>query len=794
LEILSDVRFALRVLARRPIVPLLVATLFALGVGLASGMWAVVDAALLRPLPYRDSDALVAVMETHPQRGLMAVTPANFLDWAARVESLEAVAGGYPIDGSISSVGPPERVTGTRVTDRFFDVWGVPPALGRVLQPGDFASQQRVAVLGHALWAGHFGSDRHVIGTLIHVDGEAYTVVGVMPTSFQTAGRAAIWIPWIMSAEERRERRFHLVSTVARLRRGRSAAEAQTELATLYRQLAIDHPDTTAQWSPRVLPLRDLLVGDSTRALLVLGGAVGVLVVVAWINIASLLLGWLPSRRQELLTRLAVGATPTRVLRQLLLETLVWATVGMAAGLAIATSFVHVFGAVGVSTTVPYDFEPSVNGRVIVATAALLLIGVGVTAIGPCALAVSRSRDLVPRRAWATGGLGRRITIGVQVALSIVLLSASAGLLIGFRHLATITTSLGADGQTLAMEISRPESHQSSDAENRRFFQQILTALGTRGEVRAVAAASYVPPTRPLGNVRFSIEGRTSSTEGQTALASAISASAFKLLGIRLLRGRLIGDRDKEETPYVAVISASLARRYWPDESPIGRHVALVGTDKLVTLVGVVEDVQQPLSTDPRAQSVLYLSYEQFPWPFMTLVFTPAHGAGAAVAAVREETARLDPMQAAGSVRVLDEMRTEWLEQPRLQTTVVTLFGLATLGLTLVGLYARVTHGVVVRAREFAIRQALGARPADVVRPLTLEALAVTTGGVMAGLALLPLSTQALRSIVVDAPAIDLRIAVGAAIVLLLGALASVYWPARRAGRIDPAELLKAEQ
>jgi len=794
LDILSDLRFALRGFARRPTVPLLVAALFALGVGLASGMWAVVDAAILRPLPYRDGAALVSVMETHPQRGLMVVTPANFLDWAAHVPSFEAVGGGYPIDASLSNVGPPERVTGTKVTDGFFDVWGVPPILGRALQPSDFASQQRVVVLGHALWARHFGSDRRVIGTPIHIDGEAYTVVGVMPASFQTAGHSEIWIPWIMSAEEKRERRFHLVGTVARLRDGHSATQAQTELATVYRQLATDYPAITAQWSPRVLPLRDLLLGDSTRALMVLGGAVGVLVVVAWINVASLLLAWLPGRRQEFLIRMALGATTTRVLRQLLVETLAWATAGMAVGLAIATSFVNLFGAVGVSTAVPYDFEPSVNGRVILATAGLLLLSVGATAIGPCVLAVSRSKDLVPRRAWATGELGRRITVGIQVALSVVLLSASAGLLIGFRHLAALTTPVVSEGPTLAIEISRSETHQSDDTDNRRFFQRTLKALEDRGEIRAIAAASYVPPTPPWGNVRFSIEGRTSSSEGQTALASAVSASAFKLLGIRLVRGRLIEARDTQDAPYVAVISTSLSRTYWPNESPIGRHVVLVGSDKPATIVGVVEDVRQPLSKDPRAESVLYLSYEQFPWPFMTVIFSPSHEASTAVAAVREEIARLDPTQSAGSVRVLNEMRTEWLTQPRLQTTVVTLFGVATLALTLVGLYARVAHSVVVRAREFAIRQALGARPADVVRPLTFEAVAVTTCGAAAGLALLPLSTRALRSVMIDAPSLDLRIAVGAASALALGALASVYWPARRAGRIDPAQLLKAEQ
>jgi putative ABC transport system permease protein len=792
-EIVPDVRFALRVFARRPGVPLLVAALFALGVGLASGMWAVVDAAVVRPLPYRDGDRLVAVMETHPQRGLMAVTPANFLDWATRVNSLQDVAGEYPVDVSVAGAGRPERVAGTKVTGRFFDLWGVPPSVGRGLQADDFTERRRVVVLGDALWTRQFGADPRLIGASIQIDAETYTVIGVMPRRFRTVGKAELWIPWVMSADERRERRFHLVRAVGRLRGGASVAEAESELDTIYRQLGTAYPDSTAQWRPRIQPLRDQLLGDSARALMVLGGAVLVLVAVAWINVAGLLLAWLPSRRQEFVLRLALGATTTRLVRQLLLETSVWATAGLAAGLAIATWFVQLFGAVGVSTALRYDFEPRVDARTMFTTAALLLVSAGVTAVGPCVLAVRRSHDLVPRRASPTGGLGRRIMVATQVALSMVLLSAAAGLLVGFHHLSALATRAVAGPPTLAMEISRSEMRPSDDADNRRFFGGLIAALRTRGEIAAVAAASYVPPAAPLGNVRFAIEGRATSTEGQTALASAVSASAFRLLGIMLVRGRLIDDGDLQNAPPVAVISAALSRKYWPDDNPIGRRIVLVGTDHPVTVVGVVADVRQPLSKDPRAESVLYLSYQQVPWPFMTVTFVPSASPSAAVIAVREEVARLDSSQAAGSIHVLDDLRTEWLGQPRLQATVMTLFGLATLFLTLVGLYARVAHGVTFRAREFAIRQALGARPADVVRQLTVEALLVVAGGILAGLAVSPLSARALRSLVIDAQSLDFGIDAGVACLLGLCALASAYWPARRVGRVNPAELLRAE-
>ena len=773
--------------------PLLVSALFALGVGLASGMWAVVDAAILRPLPYRDGHALVVVLETHPQRGLMAVTPANFLDWATRVTSLQDVAGLYSIDASVAGAGLPERVSGAKVTERFFNLWGVPPALGRALQANDFASDARVAVIGHGLWMRHFSAGSGAIGALLRIDGGAYTVAGVMPAGFRTVDNAEIWIPWVMSADERRERRFHLVTPIARLRSGIAAADAERELGAIYRQLRIDHPDTSANWAARVMPLRDLLLGDSAKALTVLGAAVLVVVIVAWINVASLLMAWLPTRRQEFVVRLALGATTAAVVRQLLIETLMWASAGTAGGLAIASWFVHLFGAVGVSTAVPFDFDPRIDVRVLFATAAMLLASVIAAALAPSVFAVQRSKDLVPRRASTFGGPTRRVTVLVQVALSIVLMSAAAGLLVRFRHLAALAAPAGGATPAFAMEISLSEMGHPDEKNQRLFFERLFAALAARGEIQRFGAASYVPPKRPLGNVRFSIEGRPTSTEAQTALASGVNASAFEMLGVPLVRGRLIEERDHATAPYVAVISTALARRYWPSDDPIGRRIVLVGNEKPVTIVGVVGDVRQPLSTDPRAESVLYLSYKQLTWPFMTLVVAPSATAAAAVGAVRDEVARLDASQAIGVIQTLDDARTEWLVQPRLQTTVVTLFGLATLLLTLVGLYARVAHGVVVRAREFAIRQALGARPTDVVRAVTGDALLVVFGGVIGGFVLLPLSTLTLRRLIADAPAIDVRLAAAVACLLLAGAFVSAYWPARRAGRADTAQLLRSE-
>ena len=375
------------------------------------------------------------VMESHPARGLMVVTAANFLDWEGRVEALQDVTGMGGLEASMVGHGAAVRVIGTR--DRaVLRLMGVPPAIGRGLVASDFRSDGRVVVIDHELWRRHFQGDLNVIGAPIVIDGEAHTVVGVMPRDFKTIGKSEIWIPWIMSPKEAGERRFHLVGVMARLRPSRTASDAQQELGSLYRQLQADHPDTTTDWTARVLPLRDLMLGPSRRALVILGAAILILVVVASINIAGLLLAWLPTRRREFLVRMALGAPVARVVRQLLVETLIWGAAGMAGGLVLALWFVRLFGAVGISSAFDYDFVSEPRRPWHPATTLLLVVIIGVAAIVPSVVSVRRAR---PRAASRAGHriLGHRVAIVVQVALSVLLLCATAGLLAGFKRLRT---------------------------------------------------------------------------------------------------------------------------------------------------------------------------------------------------------------------------------------------------------------------------------------------------------------------------------------------------------------------
>jgi putative ABC transport system permease protein len=771
---------------------MLVAGLFALSVGLAGGLWAVVDAVALRPLPYPSSRDLVIVWESHPERGLMAVTPANFLDWRARLRSLSHAAGMASFGASLSGRETPVRVAGTRVTEEFFDVLGVKAAVGRTVAGNDFTGDGRRVVLADSLWERQFARAPDVVGASVLIDGAAYTVVGVMPRSFKTFGKNEIWVPWVLSAQERAERRFHQMGVLARLAPPFSAPDAERELHAVYRQLASDHPDTTARWSARVTPLHEFMIGDSRRALTLLGAAVLALVLVASVNVVALLSAWFRSRRQELLVRMSLGASSTRIVRLFLTETLVWASVGMGGGVLLATAFVRIFGAVGVSPVLAleYDFAPAVDTRVVLAMAGLLTTIALLTTLVPAFISARRAADLVPRRASPVGVRGQRIALALQVSLAVVLLGVSAALVDGFRDVSSLAGP--ALPTMLGVDVSLAEGRYRDDDSQRQFFERLLTALEARPELRGVAAASYVPPARIDGNVRFEIEGRATPSDEQTTLVSATSPQLFRLLGIPVLRGRTIEDRDGRDAPHVAAISRALARRYWRDEDPIGHRITLVGLQTPITIMGVVEDVQQPLSGDPRAESVLYLSFRQVPWPFMTVLVEPADAPAPALQALRAEVARLDPAQALSAARPIDDIRREWLTLPRLRTQIVAIFGLSAVVVTLAGLYARVTYAVVARRRELAIRQAIGARPADVIRAVSGEALAITLAGLAIGFAVLPSTLSAIARFSGGLPTRPGPLVAAIAMLFVCTASASAYGPARRASRANAADVLRA--
>lgn len=790
MDLSSDLRAAVRAIRRAPFVPVAVAGLTAVGMGLVLGMWAIIDAAFLRPLPLPEPGQLVVVWETHAQRGRMSVAAANFLDWSSTARSFSAVAGQQALDATLGNGSTAQRLAGVKVTPTYFDVWRVPALRGRTFGAGDFRDDARVALLSARVWRQTFGGADGVVGSIVRIDGEPYTVVGIMPPEASVVGRSDVWMPWVFSARERTERRFHQVGVFARLRPGVTAVSASTEMAGIYAQLAAAHPDTTRDWSAKAEPLREVIVEAPQGVSWLLGGAVLATLAVAVLNIVALLLGWWPRRRTEFVTRRALGASTVDIVRQLTLEGMIMLAGGAVAGLAVVRLFIDAFSAVVAPSTPWFVIEPWLDGRLALAGMALLGVVVLSALVAPAWRMAVSSGDLTPRRspAGTTAGLA---AIALQVGAAFVLLVASAALLDSARRLSTFVPAVVES--RIAVEVSLADARYPEEADQRAFFTRLIEAVRALPDVADVGAASYVPPTDALANVRFDIDGRPDPSDTQTAAASAVDDRAFHMLGLRLQRGRLLDARDTPQSPPAAVISEALARRYWPDSDPLGAKVRLVGVDAPYTVVGVVSDVRRPLSNAPRAETVLYFAYTQVPWPFMTLIVEPRADTASVVAGFRRELARIDPDQATGPVRSLAAMQSEWLVQPRLQGALVTLFGVSTLVLTLAGLYARVSYGVAHRARECAVRQAVGATPPRVVWLLVQGVATGAAGGLLLGITALPVLAGTVAHLAFEVSLTDAQRAGAAALVISIAIAVASYLPARALSAMNLADTLRAE-
>jgi len=782
----GSVRAALRAFQQRPALSFGIVALYALAVGFAGGLWATIDATLLRPLPYPDPARLVAVIEQHADRGEMGVTPASFLDWSMATGAFDGVGGAYALDLSFATEGLPTRVAGASVTEGYFAAWQVPAALGRTLSADDFGTG-RAVVIDHAVWQEHYGGRLDVLGAPARIDGRVYTVVGVMPPTFRVPGTVHAWVPWVFSSDERRDRRSHLVGVVARLRAGTTPAAAARELETFYAGLRRAHVVMDG-WSPIVRPLRAVLLGDVSRALTLMGAAVACLITVALVNMVALLAGSWPARRREIAVRLTLGASIRQVVMPLVVEIGVWAVAGAGAGLGVAHGVIAVFSA-WLPALDRFAFLPRIDARLIAAVAVFLTVTLLAIALGPLLAFVRREADLSPRRHAPSGTRTRAVAATAQVAGAVVLLSLALTLAIGLRDLEGLA---GVDEGRLAMDVGLSELDAADDPRQRAFFATLLERVSARSEVAAVGAASYVPPTPPQGTYRFEVVGRPPDATLRAAVTSAVNGSAFTLLDVTPVRGRVLADSDGDGAPPAAVVSESFARRYL-DGDPLGQQLRLASVEAPLIIVGVVTDVPQPLAPDARIEALLYVPFRQVPWPFMTLLVEPRGDPAAAVRAVREEVRRLAPDQAAGEVRRLHGLRSRWLDPARSRTGLAGLFAVSATLLTLVGIYAAVARDVAARRREFAIRQALGATAARVVGSLTLHAGATTAAGALAGTALLVAVIAPLVGQSADVPAIDPATVALVPLAILAVAVATAYLPARRAAQADPSQALRVE-
>jgi putative ABC transport system permease protein len=796
----QDLRYALRSLGRTPGFTLVASLTLALGLGANTAMFSVIQAVLLRPLPYQEPDRLVMVWEHNlpRQRDRNVVSPANYLRWRERATSFTDLAM-YTWSSTVFTGGDaPERVSGRSVTTNLFSVLGAQPVLGRVFTAEEgVPGGPEVILLSHGLWQRRFGGDPSVVGRQVAIAGGTVTVVGVMPAAFRALGTEEYWEPFTIGAETR-EPQGRYAMVLGRLKPGISPERAGAEMITIARGLESEFPDFDTGWSTTVVPLTEQVVGGARQMLLVLLGAVALVLLIACANVANLTLVRATGRARETAVRVALGAPRGRLVRQWLLESLVLAALGGAAGLLLGVWGVDLLKALAPSD-VPRLTEIRLDGGVLVVTALVVLI-VGVLAGLPAAVGIRSRHSALAEATQRTtaGGASQRWRQGlvvVQLALALMLL-AGAGLMVrSLSRLLAVNPGFDPAG-VLTVELSLPSALYEDGPRRNAFFDRVLEQVRGMPGVTTAGVVSALPLTGLASATSFRVVGRPEPAAGQWPVADIRSADEgyFPALGIPLKRGRLPAPADAPSSPPVVVINETMARQLWPDGDPIGARVRVNWNDPEMEpeVVGVVGDVRHT-GLDGDVRPMIYYPRWQSPSGYMVLVVRSVTDPLALAASIRGVVRQLDPALPMGDIAPMHEYVSRSVADRRYPMLLLGLFGGLAVTLAAIGLYGVVAHGVGLRSREFGVRIALGASPGDLARLVLSGAGALAVGGVVLGTAGALASTRVLTHLLYGVAPSDPGTLVAAAVLLALVVLFAAWLPARRAARVDPMTALRSE-
>jgi len=799
-----DLRFAARALLRRPVFAATVVATVALGVGANTAIFSVVDAALLRPLPYTAPERLVHLWE-RPTKGdarHFETSYPDFLDFQRRSTTLAAVAGYHTARVTLTRGDQTVVLPAAKVTANFFDVLGVTPAVGRRFAEGeDAVGAPRVAMLTHAFWRRALAADPTVVGNVVQLDGVPYTVVGVLPASFQFAASsgAEVWVPIDRPATMRAQRGNHWLRAIARLRPGASVDAAHRDADRVMRDLATEFPETNRDQATDVVPLHDEMVGSVRPVLLTLTAAVAFVLLVACGNVANLLLMHGAARHRELSVRAALGAGRGRIARQLLTESTLLALVGGVLGVAIAFVGIRVLdGAIPAdqARTMPYLANVGVNGVVLGYALLLALLAGAASGIVPAPRVAGADLHAVLRQRGGAGSTQGRLRDGLvvaELALTVVLLSGAALFGKSLTRLLAVDTGFRGDGVLTTM-VPLPRWQYTTEGAQRRFYLELEQRVAALPGVSSVGLVSKLP--LDAGNsTSYTVEGEPPSPDDRGASYRVANAEYFRTLGIPLLRGRTFALTDDSAATGVAIINQAMAREAFGDRDPIGRRLG-VGSRSLtvVGVVGVVGDVTIGKLEDA-VPPTMYFSYRQSMDVAMRLAVRTRMSPDALASTIRAVVHAIDPAvstyQARTMTSVVAESPSVFLR--RYPLFLIGAFAAVALLLALIGTYGVISYAVSQRLRELGIRLALGARP-GAVRWLVLRhagslALLGAAIGIGAAIVLGRLASGLLFGVSAADPIVLLAVAA----TLGLMALAAALLPARRATRVDPAIVLGAE-
>jgi len=807
-EISQDVHYAVRMLRKSPGFAAVAVLTLALGIGANTSIFSVVNAWVLKPLPYPNPDQLVSIHSADAKRGWTGpVSPGDLYDWRHTDGALEEICGWANPFFTLQLGDRPQQMVGGRVNWQFFRMLGVTPQLGRdFLEPDDRAGAPRVVLLGQELWKSHFAGDPSLVGRTIRVDGEDVTVVGILPAGFHLplAGPAQLWMPLALSEEDLKNRRILSLDAIARVKPGFGLRGAASYLQTLARRLEQSYPETNTGRSVQLRTLSDEIgrQGGSDRAL-VLFALVGCILLIACGNVANLIVSRAVARQKEIAVRIAMGAGKTRVLRQLLTENLVLFLIA-----AFCSVFFAFWGVHWIAESIPYNFRAYLpnEGRLQVDLQTFLYtLGISVTMglLFGCAPAfrcwridvhdaLKESTSRIAEN--ASGSRLKNWLIVSEVSLTMIVLVAS-GLLIkglvrmyasdpGFRPAGLVTAQI-------TLSNSRYADLKQADA----FYRHLLERIAQEPGIQSVAAASFLPYSGSTGSTYYAIDGRPNPATGSIPFLSVVRVTSgyFDVMGQTILRGREFIERDSRDAAPVIIINQTMARRNWPGEDPVGRRIHYgAKLDRVATIVGVAADTEGANDANV-SEPMGFLPQHQSPVRGMMLVLRTKPGAADIAAQIEQSVFTLDKGQPVSDVRTMEDLMAERQSPFRIVGQVTIYFSGLALFLAALGIYGVVAYSVSARRQEFGIRMALGAARRDLLSLVLSQGLKLALIGLAIGLAGSLTVTRFMESILYHVSPTDAPTFIFISALLLIVAALACYFPARRASNTDPTQALRCE-